>query len=34
MSKLQPARGTRDILGEEMRRQRHVSETARAVSEL
>jgi histidyl-tRNA synthetase len=34
MSKLQPARGTRDILGEEMRRQRHVAETARAVSEL
>jgi histidyl-tRNA synthetase len=34
MSKLQPARGTRDILGEEMRRQRHVAETAREVSEL
>jgi histidyl-tRNA synthetase len=34
MSKLQPARGTRDILGEEMRRQRHVAESARAVSEL
>ncbi|HEX2115830.1 MAG TPA: histidine--tRNA ligase [Alphaproteobacteria bacterium] len=34
MSKLQPARGTRDILGEEMRRQRHVADTARAVSEL
>ena len=34
MSKLQPARGTRDILGEEMRRQRHVAEIARAVSEL
>jgi histidyl-tRNA synthetase len=34
MSKLQPARGTRDILGEEMRRQRHVAETARQVSEL
>ena len=34
MSKLQPVRGTRDILGEEMRRQRHVAETARQISEL
>jgi histidyl-tRNA synthetase len=34
MSKLQPARGTRDILGEEMRRQQHVAQTARAVSGL
>lgn len=34
MSKLQPVRGTRDIFGEDMRRQRHVVDTARAVSEL
>ncbi len=34
MSKLQPVRGTRDILGEDMRRQRHVIDTARAVAEL
>lgn len=34
MSKLQPARGTRDILGEEMLRHRHVADTARRVSEL
>jgi histidyl-tRNA synthetase len=34
MSKLQPARGTRDILGEEMLRQRHVVDMARRVSEL
>jgi histidyl-tRNA synthetase len=34
MSKLQPARGTRDILGEEMLRQRHVVDTARRVSKL
>jgi histidyl-tRNA synthetase len=34
MSKLQPVRGTRDIFGEDMRRQRHVIDTARAVVEL
>ncbi len=34
MTKLQPVRGTRDILGEDMRRQRHVIDTARAVVEL
>lgn len=34
MANLQPVRGTRDILGEEMRRHRHVVETARAVAEL
>ena len=34
MSKLQPVRGTRDIFGEDMRRQRHVADTARAVAEL
>ena len=34
MAALQPVRGTRDILGEEMRRQRRVIDTARAVSEL
>lgn len=34
MSKLQPARGTRDILGEEMLRMRHVVDSARRVSEL
>jgi histidyl-tRNA synthetase len=34
MSKLQPVRGTRDIFGEDMRRQRHVADTARTVAEL
>src|SRR5262245_42329603 len=34
MASLQPVRGTHDILPEEMRRQRHVAETARAVAEL
>lgn len=34
MAKLQPVRGTRDILGEDMRRQHHVVETARDVAAL
>lgn len=32
MAKIQPARGTRDIFGEEARRHHHVVETARAVA--
>ena len=31
MSQLRPARGTHDLLGEELRRHRHVAETARAI---
>jgi histidyl-tRNA synthetase len=34
MAKLQPVRGTRDIFGEDMRRQHHVVETAREVAAL
>ncbi|MFN7000593.1 MAG: histidine--tRNA ligase, partial [Elioraea tepidiphila] len=34
MSALQPIRGTRDLIGEEMRRHRHVAETARRIAEL
>jgi histidyl-tRNA synthetase len=34
MAKLQPARGTRDILGDDMRRQQHVADTARGVAAL
>ncbi len=33
MSPLQPARGTRDLIGEELRRHRHVIETARRIAE-
>jgi histidyl-tRNA synthetase len=33
MAALQPVRGTRDIIGEELRRHRHVIETARAVAQ-
>lgn len=33
MSALQPIRGTRDLIGEEMRRHRHVAETARRIAE-
>ncbi len=32
MTELQPARGTHDLIGEEMRRHRHVAETARAIA--
>ncbi len=32
MSPLQPARGTRDLIGEELRRHRHVIETARRIA--
>jgi histidyl-tRNA synthetase len=34
MNALQPIRGTRDLIGEEMRRHRHVVETARRIAEL
>lgn len=34
MSRLQPVRGTRDLIGEDMRRHRHVVETARRVAAL
>ncbi len=34
MSSLQPVRGTRDLLPDELRRHRHVAETARHVAEL
>ena len=34
MSSLQPVRGTRDLIGDDMRRHRHVIETARHVAEL
>jgi histidyl-tRNA synthetase len=34
MAALQPVRGTHDLFGEELRRHRHVAETARAVSTL
>lgn len=34
MAALQPVRGTHDLFGEELRRHRHVAETARAVSAL
>jgi histidyl-tRNA synthetase len=30
---LQPVRGTRDLIGEEVRRHRHVVETARRIAE-
>jgi len=33
MSSLQPARGTRDLIGEELRRHRHVIDTARRIAE-
>ncbi len=32
MTDLQPVRGTRDLIGEDLRRHRHVAETARAVA--
>ena len=32
MSQLRPARGTHDLLGEEIRRHRHVAETGRAIA--
>ena len=34
MTPLQPVRGTRDLIGEELRRHRHVIETARRIAEL
>lgn len=34
MSALQPVRGTRDLIGEELRRHRHVIDTARRIAEL
>jgi histidyl-tRNA synthetase len=34
VSSLQPVRGTRDLIGDDMRRQRHVIDTARHVAEL
>ncbi len=34
MSSLQPVRGTRDLIGDDMRRHRHVIDTARHVAEL
>ncbi|MBW4021722.1 MAG: histidine--tRNA ligase [Proteobacteria bacterium] len=34
MSSLQPVRGTRDLIGDDMRRHRHVSDTARRVAAL